>query len=543
MSDSTDPSHQAVRSAPRVCADGGPARSQEPTLPPPDEKPVQLLALAGVAVNRAHRETITAMIDTVQPDVLIATEPKAGVVRPALERETDHAILEVGTGMLPDVAVTGDESCVIVALPMGEDLLDTAQIATQSEIAGLGDASVEAAPLPQVCLVNQTVSLSVDPYARSTSLNGVTQYRDRVPDEWWTPQTIHLSTALRAGFTTTHSDAPGEEGGVKFVGIGTSDADLGVGTAPDTPRATLVTLYSNGAIDVSEVDPQTFGLRGVPEVGPTRIETLRDVGITSVDALVETPLRQLADLSGLGRTSAQTIQTAAEARATNTVIPAGDDPLPDREPVFIDIETDGLNPSTAWLIGVLDGGPEEGHYMSFREQAVGDGSHLQAFMSWLTDAAAGRPVVAWNGNRFDFPVITEQLQQHHPDLVVAWTDRYQFDAWYWATQKNGGNAALPGRTNKLEPVATALGWEPSTTGIDGETVAKIYTAYRRRVAGTEDMTTVAEPDWGRLDRYCEDDVRALATIYEHLQAAARQEPATKTPTGENSSQGSLADFS
>jgi len=533
--------HSDSTSSPRFSTDGGGTSPQLPALPPPDESPTRILALSGAAVNSFHRETISAMVDRLSPDVLVGTEPQANVIGPALNREFDLDILEVGTGMRPDVAVGGDNRCVVIALPTGDEPLNSEQIVTQVEGFSDGDHPSDLATASQICLINRTVSLSVDPYARSATLDGIGSYRSRVPDQWWTMNPIHLSTALRAGFTTTRDHE--EDGDSQFVGIGTSNADLGVGTAANTTQSTLVALYSNGAIDVSEIDPQKFGLRGVPEIGPTRFETLRDAGITTIDALADTPLRQLTELSGLGRTSANTVQTAAEAQSTNTVLPTGDNSLPNQEPVFIDIETDGLNPSTAWLIGVLDGGPEDGHYMSFREQAVGDGSHLKTFMTWLTGAAAGRPVIAWNGYRFDFPVITEQLQQHHPDLVEAWTDRYQFDALWWATKKNGGNAALPGRTNKLEHVAEALGWEPSTNGIDGATVAKLYTAYRSQVAGETDAGSVAEPDWDRLERYCEDDVRALATIYEHLEEAARRDSETKTPTGENSSQGSLADFS
>ena len=533
--------HSDDGSPPRVCTDGGRAELQLPALPPPGETPTRVLAVSGAAVNRSHRGTISAMVDSLSPDVVVATELQARVVGPALRRECDVDILEVGTGMRPDVSGGDRGDCVVIALPMGNEPLNPEQIRTQVKRSSGGDESGDLTAATQICVVNQTVSLSVDPYARSATLDGVSNYRSRVPDQWWTGDTIHLSTALRAGFTTTRGQK--DAGKARFVGIGTSDADLGVGTTAETTQAALVAVYSNGAIDVSEVDPQEFGLRGVPEVGPSRVETLRDAGINTVGELADTPLRQLSELSGLGRTSAATVRTAAEARATNAVRPTGDDSLPNQEPVFLDIETDGLNPSTAWLIGVLDGGPEDGHYMSFREQAVGDGSHLKAFMTWLTGAAAGRPVVAWNGYGFDFPVITEQLQQHHPDLVEAWTDRYQFDALWWAREKNGGNAALPGRTNKLEHVAEALGWEPSTNGIDGATVAKLYTAYRSQVAGETAAGTVAEPDWERLEQYCEDDVRALATIYEHLETAARQDSETKTPTGENSSQGSLADFS
>ena len=537
MSDDRPSSRSSDLTAVRSCiTDGGTETANVPTLPPPDESPTRLVSLSGQAVNQAHIETITAMIESTTPDVVVASDPQAEIVRPSLDRQIGIEILEPGSGMRPDVVTVGAGECDVIALSMGAEPLAANQIARHQDRSTTGDDTPS-----HRCVITQSVSLSVDPYQRSATLNGVDSYRDRIPDQWWSEQTLHLSTALRAGFSTVYRSSTGAA--TRFVGIGTSAADLGVGTTTQTIPATLIECYSNGAVDVSDIDPQSFGLRGVHGIGANRIETLRDAGVTAIEDLVSIPLRTLAELPGMGRRSAENIQTAAETRVTTTVIPTGDDSLPNQEPVFIDIETDGLNPSTAWLIGVLDGGPAEGDYMSFREQAVDDGAHLKAFMTWLTGAAAGRPIVAWNGYDFDFPVITEQLRDHHPDLVDTWTDRYHFDAYYWATIKNGGNVALPGRTNKLEAVAEALGWEPTTDGIDGATVAEIYTAYRRQVTSETDSDGAIEPNWERLEQYCEDDVRALATIYEALETAARREPATRTPTGENSSQGSLADFS
>jgi len=273
--------HSDSTSPPRLCTDGGGTGPQLPALPPPDESPTRILALSGAAVNRSHRDTITAMVDSVDPDVLVATEPQASIVGPALRRGFDLDILESGTGMRPDVTVTDDDRCVVIALPMGEEPLDPEQIASRVEMSSVGESPADLATASQICLIDQTVSLSVDPYARSATLEGIRTYRDRVPDRWWTARTVHLSTALRAGFTTTRSH--GDDGDSQFVGVGTSNADLGVGTAADTTQATLVALYSNGAADVSEVDPQDFGLRGVPEIGPTRFETLRDAGITTAE--------------------------------------------------------------------------------------------------------------------------------------------------------------------------------------------------------------------------------------------------------------------
>jgi uncharacterized protein YprB with RNaseH-like and TPR domain len=191
---------------------------------------------------------------------------------------------------------------------------------------------------------------------------------------------------------------------------------------------------------------------------------------------------------------------------------------------------------------VLDGGPDDGRYLAFREDDPRKPTdHLSAFLTWLTGSAAGRPVVAWNGYGFDFGVIREQVREHCPDRLEEWTDVYRFDPLYWA--RNQGNAALPGRSNRLEDVAGALGWTPGTVGMDGGTVAEIYVDWRDRVERTDDgSATVEPPDWDRLEAYCEDDVRALATIYGAMERAARRPPETTSPTGAGSRQGSLSDF-
>jgi predicted RecB family nuclease len=391
-----------------------------------------------------------------------------------------------------------------------------------------------------VCLTAK-VALDVDPYERETSITGLETYADRLPAAWLTPRTTHCSTALRAGYRAT-AMVDGAE--ITLVGIGTTEASLGAGSRGDTGRGTLVELFPNGCSNCEDVDPAAFGLRGIRGVGEKRSRALREAGFSTPADVADAEPYELNDLSGFGGATTRRVRATAEARATGTVVATGDDPLPRGEPVFIDIETDGLEPSTAWLVGVLDGGPEDGHYMPFTERAPGDGSHLEAFLVWAEANAANRPLVAWNGYSFDFPVIRDLVRKHCPERLPMWDDAYQFDPLWWARDKNGGNAALPGRSNKLEAVAEALGWEPQTTGIDGSVVAKRYSAYRREWLADGADGPVDEPDWDRFEAYCEDDVRALATIYEALTDASRREPGTDTRSGtETSTQGALSDFS
>jgi predicted RecB family nuclease len=310
---------------------------------------------------------------------------------------------------------------------------------------------------------------------------------------------------------------------------------LGAGTDGSAPPLVVVDVYANGAVHAEALPPERLGLRGLTGVGASRAEALREAGLGDRAAVADAPRGALTELPGVGEETARGMRASARAVARGEVVPTGGGSPPDGEPVFVDIETDGLAASTAWLIGVLDGGVD-GSYLAFREREPGDGGHVDAFLTWL-EGNPGRPVVAYNGDEFDFPVLREQVAEHCPDRLEAWDGRYTFDPLSWARR---GNAALPGRTNRLEAVAEALGWEPRTRGLDGATAAETYLAWRDRLEAAADPSAVAPPDWERLEAYCEDDVRALATVYDALREAAWGE--TSVPTGAGSAQGSLSDF-
>jgi len=63
--------------------------------------------------------------------------------------------------------------------------------------------------------------------------------------------------------------------------------------------------------------------------------------------------------------------------------------------------------------------------------------------------------VAYNGWKFDFPVIAEHVAEHCPEHVETWEDTWKFDLYHWAVKQS--NALLPGITNKLDDVAPAVG--------------------------------------------------------------------------------------
>ena len=503
------------------------AEGSRSVLPPPDADPVRLLSLTGRAVADTPGPSMRRLLSATAPDAVVGVGPQTPVVRAGLARDVDVDVLIPGAGRPPHATTVGDGSRHVMSVP--------------STTGRPVDRPADPADAKQVVCLTDRLTLNVDPYRRTTAVDGLSAYAEALPPEL-PDGTVHCSTRLRAGFRTT-ATADGRT--LSLVGVGRTEATLGVG-AGDQPDAAVVEIYSNGAADTTALSPDDFGLTGLDGVGETRAETLRRAGYRTVEAIAGAPTRELATLDGIGSTVASGIRAAATAQAENRVVPTGDDSLPNREPIFVDIETDGLEPSVVWLVGVLTGG-SEGRYMPFTEGAPGTTGHLEAFLAWLDANAGGRPLVAWNGYRFDFPVLETQIRQHHPEYADLWEGLYTFDPLWWARRQNGGNAALPGRTDTLEAVAEGLGWTPATTGLDGATVAAVYNDYRRAFEAAADPATVDGPDWRRLEAYCEDDVRALAVIYGALDDAARglSDGYQSDPTGDGAAgtQGALSDFS
>jgi len=482
------------------------------------------------------------MIETLAPALVVATGDRPIIVHQALSKHHDVPVVVPRRQEQPTVMGTGQDgnSIHIITVPADGNLTaDTVYEQASSGLEPPAHWTDETAP-HRVC-VTTDLSLDVNPYERTADITGLKAYNDRLPDGWPPAPATHCSTALRPGFQTT---AAAPSGYCSIVGLGESEAALGVGTDGTQQDVAVVDVYANGVVSSETVTPDEFGLRQLERVGEKRAKTLREAGYESVEDVAKASFAALSDLPGLGKRTVKAIKAAATAQLEGTVVSTDDDSLPRNDPIFVDIETDGLEPSTVWLIGVLDGNADDGRYMAFRESAPDDQmEHLEAFLTWLQANGRNRPLVAWNGYNFDFPALREQISTHFPDYLEAWDDWYLLDLLWWARDRNGGNAILPGRNNRLVPVATALGWESDTVGIDGQLTAEVYAEYRRAWLAADDPATVDEPDWDRLEAYCEDDVRALATIYEALADAARRRSNAATDTRDTGTQGALSDYS
>lgn len=379
------------------------------------------------------------------------------------------------------------------------DILATSQASRLEQVADLeqdGTINTDTASV----IISDILDVDTDLATLDASLRGKTKYSYHLNADALDGEYSHFSTAIRSGYyhkwgsLPVHGLEPSEES-LQF---------LSVRVTPDQ------------IINTEAIKESTLGLKAITGVGKHRQQSLRQHGYTTIDDVAYADEQELVKVGSIGQKTARQLINHAQAIANGTVVPVNDTPVPGRNPLFIDIETDGLNPTVVWLIGVKD--PETGRYMPFTETDPDDGSNaVETFMSWFDANASHRSLIAWNGWDFDFPILREHIQRYCPHYLSTWERASKRDLLRWATELDGGNAILPGRDNKLETVATALGWEGHKTPLSGEVVARKYRAY------ASNPCKETELDWDLHQQYCEDDVDALITIYDALDEANRIE--------------------
>lgn len=368
-------------------------------------------------------------------------------------------------------------------------------------------------------VISNLLDYRVDLDGLNTSLTGKDEYLDALSPDALDGSYTHISGAIKAGYVRDWD-------GLTIRGAGLAD---------NQDSVYCFTLRSDGHLTSNSVKTSKLGLKAISGVGPRTADRLRSAGYASRQAIAEADPSELTSINGIGEKTAVNITNSAVALEEGEVIHTSDTPLPGDDPVFIDIETDGLNPTITWLIGVQDG--VDGNYLNFvakdpdsPEQAV------EAFMMWFSANARDRTLIAWNGWGFDYPVLREHIVEYCPEYLQDWEQASKRDPLRWATDLN--NAVLPGRTNKLEHVAEALGWETDDTGLEGRAVAR---AYRR---WEQERTPETELDWDRHAEYCEDDVKSMAFIYQEMDEAGRiiSSANNSRDVEETTSQGSLSEF-
>ncbi|ARS91447.1 ribonuclease H-like domain-containing protein [Natrarchaeobaculum aegyptiacum] len=481
---------------------------------------VRLLALPPSAVADRPAATLEDVAATLEPEAVWVPGPARrpqtfARARRAFDVPVVHPPLEAGGDPVDEWSIDDDGGVAVGVVPRLEGV-DASVVDDQW-------ASVSDDPITLLCDQVETI---VRPTELTTSLTHARDLAETLPtdrgttlltasepagyDERW-----HLESESGEIRTVDHDPATAPPRhvddcvSVRVVGAGPVEA------YDDRTSFALVELTDDGVERVDTHAVTNFGLESVSGVGPKTAGRLSDEGVETRSDLLETPIDSLTTLPGIGRERAETMHAHARVLESGEPRRVTDDPLPgenwSRPPLCLDVETDGLSPTIIWQIGVYDPKSDDHHAFVERDDPTDTVRVLESFCDWLLDVHPDRALVTWNGWQFDYRYLGSFIARHVSYYHDEWESIPKYDLYDWAVRED--NAILPGRTNQLEDVATALGYEDAGTGLDGAETAAAYQRFAR---------TGEELEWDRHEAYCEDDCRALWHVYERLADTPRR---------------------
>lgn len=503
-------------------------------------EPVDLLSLPSRALDGLSQPALRDALAYFDPEVVTIpgpTSPKgyASVRQASPDRPVDHPQLAQRGRRVWHYRATSQSGVRPASeTPPSAGQQDLLSVQNESIIPDLTDQLAtgerETTPEAATYLLVPRLAVEWDPTALETTLpaaESVATLARTVPER---------VTVLAGGMPADYHhewtvDLDGEPVTVPLQGLG--GADRGRSTVAQ------LTLTASGTAAPEVVDASQFGLQALDGVGEQTAARLRDRGVETTAGLRDLPASELATIPGVGRQTAETIHAHADViESGEPLVLTNTTPVrtrTDQPPLCLDVETDGLSPTIIWQIGVYDPATDTHKAFIETEDPTDPAGVLAEFMNWLLANHDERTILTWNGDGFDYKHIAQFLDQHLHGYLEAWDERWTEDLYTWAIRD--GNALLPGRTNKLEHVARALGHESADTGLTGAQTAAAYQEFMRH---PDDPAH--EPDWERHRRYCEDDCRALWQVYQSITAATRRNVTDSGAGGATGRQAGLTDF-
>ena len=501
---------------------------------------VALLSLPAVIFDSVSKPAVRDAISYFQPDIVTipgSTSPEgyASVrdLKPKLP--TDHPQLAQRGKRIHQYQVTPDGGVHVSdeAKPVtaGQDIISVQnQDILERVNTQLGEGKLRTDSDTATYLIVPRLAVEWDTTTLTTTLpNGETlgKISTTVPE----PVTV-LAGGMPPNYHHDWSvEIDGESVYVSIVGLGASDQG--------GQSIAQYTLTERGTAAPEIVKADKFGLQALHGVGAKTAERLRNQGVRRTESVLDLPASELASTPGVGQNTAEKIHAHADVmKSGEPLVLTNKTPVKtrtDQPPLCLDIETDGLSPTIIWQFGIYD--PATDSHQAFIEKNDPNNPSrvLEDFINWLLANHSERTILTWNGWDFDYEQIRQFLKQHLPGYLSAWEDLWKYDLYKWAVRD--GNALLPGRTNQLDHVARALGFESAETGLTGAQTAAAYQEFMRNPEDPDH-----EPDWARHRQYCEDDCRALWQVYQSVTEATRRDMTDSGTGGATGQQAGLTDF-
>jgi uncharacterized protein YprB with RNaseH-like and TPR domain len=411
---------------------------------------------------------------------------------------------------LTDLSEYFDPSAILVDGNPPQDQVERVESVTRKEVLSQQDAPLfreiddvvvgcvgrpsDIGELPEMnnlCIVSDFIRRETDMRTFETTISNFPEYRREI-QELGTDPRLHLTTTLDAGESVS-------ENGVEIHGIGVKESMEGTeipGVALEGPR-------------FDPLSADRVGLQAVPEVGRTSKNRLQRNGYESRRELMEADPIDLMEIDGIGAHYASLYPSGARAIENEEVVRFAEDPLREKDRVYLDIETDSLNPQVIWQIGVYDETTEEYTYFIENKKPGRKEDIIQDFAKFLTEELGEKTLVAWYGKNFDYEHLGRFIQRYAPEHYGSWEEIEKIDLLLDVAKTC---VALPTRSFQLETVASRLGYERELEGLSGKEGADRYVAW---------MSGGEEPDWERWISYCRDDVISMKYVYDRIREAPK----------------------
>ncbi len=281
----------------------------------------------------------------------------------------------------------------------------------------------------------------------------------------------------------------------------------GIGTHFDF-QSTKIPLAVTGEMPFLEMmSADRVGMMAIPGLGGTLCNQLEAMGIDERKKLAGLHPSELMDIEGIGPYRSCKWIASAKSMEENKIYRINEDDLAHRHRIYVDIETDDLNPSIIWHIGVLDDETDE-YFGLLEEDPDKAGSIIKQFAELLEKRIKPNScLLAWYGSGFDYPHLGNFIKRYALEYFDLWESVEKIDLMKWVKSFAG----LTSRSSKLDDVASKLGYKWQVRGLDGKEVGTKYTEYM--------YDRTVEVPWEDFKLYGMDDVLSMKYIYEKIKDA------------------------
>jgi len=329
---------------------------------------VRLLTLRCDALAEASTTTITDLVDYFEADLIYIIEEKLDMrIVSTVERTASCSVVYTRSSAVHTETVGGVTVSIVSSLDF---------------IGGASTASGREIPEDVNYVICDEIQTSADSVTLDVSLDGLdhlARFQNRTDRE-----VTFLTGAMEASYDFVwKADVDDESVRLPIRGLAPTRRQ-------GAPELACISLDSGGRIAVSTTPADKFGLQSLSGVGKGTAPKLARNGYETRDDVAAATEQELREVQGIGESKAQSIRQSAHALSEGCVIRLTDETVPAAEysPLFIDIETDGLNPSIIWLIGVYD--PETDEYVDFIDtepSRENPGKATREFVAWLQPAS------------------------------------------------------------------------------------------------------------------------------------------------------------